>query len=74
MGYELSLEEICVSLFCRERFASSDHIPFFLQNFAPFSVQRAVKDEQAQAVLKSASLALNRQQAKLLAQAEVNSA
>lgn len=74
MGYELSLEEICVSLFCRERFASSDHIPFFLQNFAPFSVQRAVKDEQAQAVLKSASLALNRQQAKLLAQAEVNPA
>lgn len=64
MGADLSIEEIFVSLFCRERFESSEHIPYFLQNFAPVSVQRAVQDEHAQALLKSAALELQRTQAK----------
>ena len=63
MSSDLTVEEIFVSLFCRERFESSDHISYFLQNFAPVSVQRAVKDEHAQALLKSAALSLHQEQA-----------
>lgn len=57
-GCELSVEEIFVSLFCRERFVRSTHTPYFLQNFAPTRVQRAMQDEHAKALLNSAALLL----------------
>lgn len=63
MGADLSIEEIFVSLFCRERFESSEHISYFLQNFAPASVQRAVQDEHDRALLKSAALELQQNKA-----------
>ena len=48
--------EIFISLFCRERFYSATHMPFFTQHFSPQFFKRSVYEDMSRALLRRASL------------------
>lgn len=52
----MTLDEIFKRLFTRERYTLNHHIPYYVQHFAPPSVQRAVHDELSRALLEKAAL------------------
>lgn len=48
--------EIFISLFCRDRFYSATHMPFFTQHFSPHFFKRSVYEDMSRALLRRASL------------------